>query len=145
MANEAAELIRPTASGKEIEIKTAVQPGLPLISADAGMISRVIVNLVENAVKYVPGEGAVTIAAHRENDMALVSIIDTGPGIPEEARARVFDKFTRLHGGSGAPKGLGLGLAFCKLAVEAHGGRIWVDAGPGGEGSSFNFTLPLKT
>lgn len=76
--------------------------------------------------------------------MALVSIIDTGPGIPEEARARVFDKFTRLHGGSGAPKGLGLGLAFCKLAVEAHGGRIWADAGPEGKGSSFNFTLPLK-
>ncbi len=144
LANEAAELVRPIATGKGLEIKTAVQPGLPPISADAGMLSRVIVNLIENAVKYTPGEGTVTIAAHQENDMALVSIIDAGPGIPEEARARVFDKFTRLHGGSGAPKGLGLGLAFCKLAVEAHGGRIWADAGPGGKGSSFNFTLPLK-
>jgi signal transduction histidine kinase len=65
---------------------------------------------------------------------------DTGPGIPQSEQKRVFDKFTRLHG-QGTQKGLGLGLAFCRLAIEAHGGRIWVESGPE-SGASFKFLLP---
>ena len=68
---------------------------------------------------------------------------DTGPGVPEGEQQRIFDKFMRIQREAG-PKGLGLGLAFCKLAVEAHGGTIWVDSGRG-QGATFSFTLPLAT
>jgi len=70
-----------------------------------------------------------------------VSVRDSGPGIPEEDRERIFDKFTRVTRDS-RPKGIGLGLAFCRLAVEAHGGRIWVESQEG-QGSTFHFTLPI--
>jgi signal transduction histidine kinase len=71
----------------------------------------------------------------------LVWVQDTGPGIPASEHERIFDKFTRLHGRSGT-RGLGLGLTFCRLAVEAHGGRIWVESAQG-SGACFKFTLPI--
>jgi two-component system, NtrC family, sensor histidine kinase KinB len=101
----------------------------------------VCINLIDNAVKYTPGSGSVTVTAKVERNEAYISIADTGPGIPESERTRIFDKFARIQR-TGAPKGLGLGLAFCRLAIEAHGGRIWVDAGAT-QGSVFLFTLPI--
>jgi signal transduction histidine kinase len=73
--------------------------------------------------------------------MVLIWVQDDGPGIPSADRGRIFDKFTRLHPKDG-PKGLGLGLAFCRLAVEKHGGQIWVESSDGG-GACFKFTLPV--
>lgn len=144
LAVEAAQQVDATARGKGIEILYDFAPQPPRVRADADMIRRVIINLVENAIKYTPGAGVITISAQAEDGEAVVSIADTGPGIPEAERARVFDKFTRLQRTiSQGPKGLGLGLAFCKLAVEAHGGRIWVEAGEEA-GSVFKFTLPIK-
>lgn len=142
---EAAQQVIPIAKGKGIEVRVDMPPQLPTVFADADMMRRVIINLIENAVKYTPGEGSVTVGARPYDDRGstmLVSIADTGPGIPETERTRIFDKFARIQR-AGAPKGLGLGLAFCRLAVEAHGGRIWVD--PGLErGAVFKFTLPIK-
>lgn len=107
------------------------------------MITRVVINLTENGIKYTPKGGQVWLSAKQVDNMVEISVRDTGPGIPEEMRVRVFDKFSRVKY-KNAPKGIGLGLAFCRLAVEAHGGRIWVES-DGKNGSNFKFTLPIET
>ena len=142
IVNEALQQVQPTAQGKGIDLRNELPAWLPVVRVDADMIRRVIINLIENAVKYTPGSGSVTVIAKADTNEALISIMDTGPGIPESERTRIFDKFARIQR-IGAPKGLGLGLAFCRLAVEAHGGRIWVEPAPK-QGSVFNFTLPVK-
>ena len=142
LVNEALQQVQPTAQGKGIGLRNELPAWLPVVRVDADMIRRVIINLIENAVKYTPGSGSVTVSVKADTNEALISILDTGPGIPESERTRIFDKFARIQR-IGAPKGLGLGLAFCRLAVEAHGGRIWVEPAPK-QGAVFNFTLPVK-
>ncbi|HLB45905.1 MAG TPA: GAF domain-containing protein [Anaerolineales bacterium] len=142
LVNEALQQVQPTAQGKGIDLRNELPAWLPVVRVDADMIRRVIINLIENAVKYTPGSGSVTMSVKADTNEALISILDTGPGIPESERTRIFDKFARIQR-IGAPKGLGLGLAFCRLAVEAHGGRIWVEPAPK-QGAVFNFTLPVK-
>ena len=117
---------------------------LPTASADRDKIERVVTNLVDNAVKYTPNGGQITLAARAEAEHLLLSVTDTGPGIPEEQRQRIFERFAQVKGDTRARRGFGLGLAYCRLAVEAHGGRIWVEPGPGGVGSRFAFTLPIS-
>ncbi len=116
---------------------------LPDIQCDVEMVRRVVINLLENAVKYTHSGGNITVSAAQTDDnrMVAVSVSDTGPGISPRDQQAIFDKFARIHG-EGRPKGLGLGLAFCRLAVEAHGGTIWVESQEG-KGSTFTFTLPL--
>ncbi|MBL8057597.1 MAG: GAF domain-containing protein [Anaerolineales bacterium] len=140
LASDAVELVMPIAEGKNIRLRKDVPARLPMVDVDADMIRRVITNLIENAVKYTPGEGTVTVSAKAGAREVTVSVKDTGPGIPAGEHQRIFSKFTRLQR-EAAPKGLGLGLAFCKLAVEAHAGRIWVESASG-QGATFNFTLP---
>jgi len=77
-----------------------------------------------------------------ETEVMRVEVIDTGLGIPPEDRTRIFEKFTQVQGQIGTRRGSGLGLAFCRMAVEAHGGHIWVEDGPKGKGSRFIFTIP---
>lgn len=141
LVQEAIEVVLPNVENKQQEISLYISGELPAVYVDADMIRRVITNLVENAVKFTPAGSKIYIGARQEDDKVLMWVQDTGPGIPPEERERIFDKFTRLHGKSG-PKGLGLGLAFCRLAVEAHGGRIWVEDGPV-TGACFKFTLPI--
>jgi signal transduction histidine kinase len=128
---------------KNQEITISIPNGLADVWVDADMIRRVLTNLLENAVKYTPAGSKIYLGAGRDGDRVLMWVQDTGPGIPATDRERIFDKFTRLHGKSG-PKGLGLGLAFCRLAIEAHEGRIWVDDGAV-SGACFKFTLPTAT
>ena len=139
---DALQLVRPLATDADQTIDTDIDPKLPLIQVDVDMIMRVIINLMENAVKYTPTAGKILAIAREKDNMIEVRIRDTGPGIPDEMRTRIFDKFSRVKY-QNAPRGLGLGLAFCRLAVEAHGGTIWVDKAPE-KGSDFCFTLPLK-
>jgi two-component system sensor histidine kinase KdpD len=113
-----------------------------MIDIDADMIRRVIINLIENAVKYTPSGTTVTTAARAGATELTFSVKDNGPGIPPAEQQRIFSKFTRLRH-EAAPKGLGLGLAFCKFAVEAHGGRIWVESQLG-QGANFSFTMPYN-
>lgn len=141
LAAEAIEQVLPIAEGKGIELRSEVPGRLPMVDVDADMIRRVVINLIENAVKYTPGQGAVTVAARSGAGELTVAVRDTGPGIPAGEHQRIFSKFARLQR-EAAPKGLGLGLAFCKMAVEAHGGRIWVESQPG-KGAVFSFTLPF--
>jgi two-component system, sensor histidine kinase and response regulator len=118
---------------------TDVAAGLPSFEGDANKLSRTIVNLVANAIKFT-GAGTVTISVSQQPESLRFAVRDTGPGIPAEAFGRIFEKFGQLDARNKV--GTGLGLAFCKLAVEAHGGSISVDSTPGA-GSTFSLTIPL--
>ncbi|MBS1249102.1 MAG: Sensor protein KdpD [Chloroflexi bacterium] len=132
----------PVARNKEQDISITVSEDLPPVYVDGDMIERVLINLLQNAIKYTPPGGSIEIGAHLEEEEICMWVKDTGPGVDANAKEAIFDKFTRLHAEEGGPKGIGLGLAFCRLAVEGHGGRIWVDDNPEG-GAIFSFTLPL--
>jgi signal transduction histidine kinase len=140
LATEAVEEAQPVAEGKGIILQMAIPLSLPTVEADADMTRRVISNLLDNAVKYTQSGGIIRLTAETDGPMVCFSVTDTGPGIPAEERHRIFDKYSRIER-IGAPKGLGLGLAFCRLAVKAHGGRIWVDS-PSEGGAAFRFNLP---
>ena len=107
------------------------------------MIRRVLVNLVDNALKYGQESHEVIIEASAipDEELVLISVKDQGEGIPVQYRQTIFEKFGRIQQDDDS-KGLGLGLAFCRLAVEAHGGHIWTEDAPEG-GAQFNFTLPI--
>jgi signal transduction histidine kinase len=99
-----------------------------------------VINLLDNALKFTPPGGRVSVEAEPGDGEVRLAVVDTGPGVPLEDRARIFERFTQGQtGGTGS----GLGLAFCRMAVEAHGGRIWVEERPGGEGSRFVVALRL--
>lgn len=98
-------------------------------------------NLLDNALKYTPAGKDIIITAEQHQDMVMLSIVDSGPGISEADRERIFERFAQVA--AGAPTRRGLGLTFCRLAVEAHGGEIWVESGQDSCGSRFIFTIPL--
>ena len=148
------------------QIKIEMPPDLPVVQADHELLARVMINLVGNALKFTPRSGTITVAARVvnpvrdnlpqalvrtqdapdgvSNSVALCSVADTGEGIPKEDLDKVFDKFGQVETRkAGRKNSTGLGLTFCKLAIEAHGGRIWVESEPG-KGSVFYFTVPLR-
>ncbi|RPI26755.1 MAG: GAF domain-containing protein [Chloroflexota bacterium] len=143
LAEEAIEIVHPTLENKNQEANVAIPAGLAPVSGDADMIRRILTNLLDNAVKYTPQDGKIRVGAARESEWVRVWVEDTGPGIPKSEHERIFEKFARLSSGE-ASKGLGLGLTYCRMAVEAHGGQIWVESEPGA-GSRFVFTLPAAT
>jgi signal transduction histidine kinase len=128
---------------KGVKIDTDIPFDLPVI-ADREKIERVLVNLVDNALKYTPENGHIWVQTGQKADSLWLSISDTGPGVPVEDRERIFERFTQGTGDKLKRRGFGLGLAYCRLAIEGHGGRIWVQDGPNGVGSRFTFTLPLE-
>jgi len=114
------------------------------INCDANLIARVIANLVGNAVKFTPEGGNVTVFAQRNEAEAKLSVADTGSGIPRKFHQRIFEKFGQVEARQQREvHSSGLGLTFCKLAAEAHGGRVGVESTVG-EGSVFWFTLPMR-
>jgi len=142
LSRNAIEIVLPLLRGKNQEINLSLPYLLPEVWIDEEMIRRVVTNLLENAVKYSSTGSKISLGASSEDKAVLMWVQDTGPGIPQSEREHIFDKYTRLHG-SGAVRGHGLGLAFCKLAIEAHGGHIWVEDGPE-TGACFKFTLPTR-
>jgi two-component system, OmpR family, phosphate regulon sensor histidine kinase PhoR len=108
--------------------------------ADRSRIEQVLINLIHNAVKFTPPGGEVSVTASNAGDEVVFNVRDTGPGIPVEERARVFERFYKADR-SRASSGTGLGLAIVKHVVLNHGGRIWVESTPG-QGATFAFTLP---
>ena len=138
---EAVEEVHPTAEAKGQLLRMELAPGLPMVLMDVDMVRRVLINLLENAIKFSRGGDLIQISVRQEGDHLQIAVKDSGVGISSRDRERIFEKFTRL-GGQERPKGLGLGLAFCRLAVEAHKGRIWVESEEG-KGSTFAFTLPV--
>lgn len=139
------EMEEPNFEKREVEFVYHISPDLPDIYVEEDMIRRVLVNLIDNALKYSQESQLITVEASRapapDEDKILISVSDQGSGIPKRYRKAIFEKFQRVKSSKSSSKGMGLGLAFCRLAVEAHGGRIWVDDAPGG-GARFSFTLP---
>ncbi len=127
-----------TVGGRPIHVDVA--PGLPFVSLDFVLTSRVLVNLLENAVKYSPPASPITIRARVAGSNLEIEVVDQGPGVPESDLPRMFTRFHR--GRRSADGGVGLGLTICKGFVEAHGGQIRAENRPGG-GLSIAFTIPL--
>jgi len=136
------EVELPNLQRRNIELVQEFAADVPQLHVDEDMIRRVLINLVDNAIKHSRTSQQITLSARPENEkQLLLCISDQGVGIPVEFRNKIFEKFQRVNK-EGGSKGLGLGLAFCRLAVEAHGGHIWVDDAPGG-GAQFCLTLPM--
>jgi signal transduction histidine kinase len=116
----------------------------PVFQADKALLKRVLGNLVQNALTHSASAVAIQLSARREGDGILFTVSDNGPGIPPEYHEVIFRKFERVKNPNiPRTRSSGLGLAFCKLAVDAHGGRIWVQSQGEGKGSSFHFVLPV--
>jgi len=143
LVSEALGVIDPLARVKSVMIEDrSGETELPLIRIDRDRVLQVLSNLIGNAVKHTPHNGGVVITARASsNNEVQVSITDTGPGIPPEHQAQVFERFWRAEATGG--KGIGLGLAIAKGIIHSHGGRIWVESEVG-SGSTFHFTLPAE-
>jgi signal transduction histidine kinase len=127
----------------EISLLNEVPKDLPPIEVDQTKMIRVLSNLIDNAIKFTPPLGSVQLNAKMVNTQRIeVQVRDTGPGIPEEYLEKIFERFNQIPGQAGRRRGSGLGLTYCRMAVEAHGGQIWVESMVG-TGSTFFFTLPI--
>jgi K+-sensing histidine kinase KdpD len=141
LTREACELMQPVFESRgQTQSKPVDEISLP-VEGDADMIRRVILNLLENAAKFSFSGSEIRVLATQKDGQAHVRVEDCGPGVPEAYRQLIFEKFTRLKH-QDAPKGFGLGLAFCRLAINAHRGKIWVEPRQSG-GSAFEFFIPL--
>ncbi len=135
----------PQAQAIGVILRTDIDPGLTHLRVDRIKFNRILTNLIDNALKFTPTGKQILIAARPEgSDRVRLHVADHGPGIPEEYREKIFERFTQVPGRNGRRRGSGLGLTFCRLAVEAHGGRIWVEPN-GDDGSIFAFTLPRES
>jgi two-component system sensor histidine kinase KdpD len=124
-------------------LSVRIDPATPLVECDAVLIERVLANLLENAGKYTPSATPVEIIVRPVDEALHVSVRDHGPGVAAGQEEAIFEKFTRGNAESATP-GVGLGLAICRAIVEAHRGRIWVEA-THPKGATFTFSLPSGT
>jgi len=123
-----------------LQVDAKLAPGLPDVLCDRDRIHQILANLVGNATKFTPPGGRITIEVARHGDDVHVSVIDTGPGIPEDVQPHVFERY--WTGGPNNRRGVGLGLYICKGIIDSHGGRIWVESTPGA-GARFTFSIPV--
>lgn len=134
---------------KGITLEMRHDPDIPLVNLDRNVISRVLGNLLANAIRHTPSGGHIILgAALMPGGQKLrITVRDNGEGLPEKYHKKVFEMFEQVAlREAGAKTGSsGLGLAFCKMAISAHGGEIWVDSKGAGEGSTFGFTIPIGT
>jgi PAS domain S-box-containing protein len=137
------DAIARAGSSPTVDFKADLDPRLPIVAGDRDRLIQVVSNLVNNAVKYSPDGGTVTLSSRVEGGFALISVTDTGVGIPPDEIGHVFERFRRVRSGAAQSiPGTGLGLTIVKQIVEMHGGKIWVESAVG-HGSAFHFTLPL--
>ncbi|MCL2933447.1 MAG: histidine kinase [Trichodesmium sp. MAG_R03] len=133
---------RDRLKSKDLQARTDIPSDLPLVYADGERIRQVIVNLLDNAIKYTPKEGEIQIIVlDRTTQKVQVTVCDSGPGIPKENRDRIFEDSFRLKRDE-STEGYGIGLALCRRIILSHYGKIWVDSSPS-NGSCFHFTLPI--
>ena len=136
-------MVREQATTEGVEVSLHTNGGLDVVSGDERRIRQVIFNLLSNAVKFTPTGGQVDVSARRVDAEMRVSVADNGPGIAAEDLDRIFEEFQQTEAGASQREGTGLGLALSKRFVEMHGGRIWCKSEVG-EGSTFEFTLPMR-
>jgi two-component system, OmpR family, phosphate regulon sensor histidine kinase PhoR len=133
------------ASRKQITLEIEVPPGLPPVQGDASLLRDLLQNLLDNAIQYTPAGGHIRVTAEAKGREAVITVSDTGIGIPTSDRERIFERFYRVDAArSREAGGTGLGLSIAKHIVEAHNGRLWVDSVIG-EGSKFSFSIPLRS
>jgi two-component system phosphate regulon sensor histidine kinase PhoR len=131
------------ASRRQISFEIDVPPGLPTIRGDSILLHDVLQNLLDNAIQYTPPGGRIQVSVTPGEREAIVTVVDTGIGIPLAEQERIFERFYRVDAArSREAGGTGLGLSIAKHIVEAHGGRLWVESAVG-HGSNFSFSIPL--
>jgi signal transduction histidine kinase len=137
-------MVKEMALKQSVELGLKLEDDIPEIYADERKVKQIAFNLLSNAVKFTPDGGRVGIQAVKEQEDIRVTVWDTGIGIKEEDKGKLFKEFQQLDSGANKRyQGTGLGLALSKRLVEMHGGRIWVESEPG-KGSRFSFTLPIR-
>jgi hypothetical protein len=143
---QAVTMLRAAANEKQIALKMTVDNGLPLVSADPERVLQILLNLIDNSLKFTPAGGSVTVNAAlspQDPTYVCISVTDTGRGVSPESKHLIFERLYQDPNSSiNSRKGLGLGLHIVQELVKLHGGRIWVESQPG-HGSVFSFTLPL--
>lgn len=139
---KACSLLQSKADARGIAIRRSDLSSLPAVMADQGRLEQVLINLLDNAVKYSSAGGDIRIAAVQDNSFIRISVSDTGPGIPAASIPRLFERFYRVDAGRSRNEGgTGLGLAIVKHIVQLHGGTVWVENNSEGSGATFSFTL----
>jgi len=142
-SEEAVEQVTVVHSTKQARVEIEYSNPTPMLIADEDLLRRVLINLLGNAIKFTPRDGHITLGIQPQDSDILMWVRDTGEGVPAADQERIFEKFGQVESRkAGRKMSTGLGLTFCKLAVEAHGGRIWLESAPG-QGSTFFFTLPM--
>ena len=140
LVGSALDVLGSRTQGRRID--TRIPPDLPMVQVDFVLMVQVLVNLIDNAIKYSPPDQPIRVFAEHDSDEICIGVADRGPGIPSADLDRVFDKFYRIQR-QGDVSGTGLGLSICRGIVEAHGGRIWAAAAPEG-GTVVTFALPIS-
>ena len=145
MVEASLEQVSVWARRKRITLISSLDSRVGTVLADSVLTMRVLINLLSNAIKFSPPESTVTVRVSKDGDGAVFSVTDQGPGIPREWADKVFDKFVQVEA-HGAVKtvGSGLGLTFCRMAVERQGGRIWLESQLD-EGTTVTFMLPIRS
>lgn len=143
--------VSPLTRQRKVEIRTNLDEGLPQLRADETMLERLLVNLLGNALRFSPQGSSIIVEAKRTGSEVTFSVADEGPGIPAHLKDRIFQKFASIDHETGKHISTGLGLAFAKMAAEAHSGRIWVESpslpaesNHPARGSRFCISLPLE-
>ncbi len=143
LTQEVEEILRPSLMHRRqsLHIHLPEEP-LPAMQGDLDLVRRVVINLLDNASKFSPAQGTIDFRVTCSSDSFRFTVQDSGPGVPPEDRERIFDLYVRGKDGQ-QTRGAGIGLTFCRLAVEAHGGQIWVEDSKDG-GATFVFTIPKE-
>lgn len=141
LVSETVDALRPQAEAERVSVRAEVAPGAPPARANPEQLQRVLFNLLQNAIRHTPPDGSVVVRAAPVDGALQVEVADTGTGIPEDERRRVFEPFFQgAQHGARTGGGAGLGLAICRAIVEAHGGRLWL--ADTAEGTTVRFSLP---
>jgi two-component system KDP operon response regulator KdpE len=143
LLRETADITTALASGRGQSLVLALPHSLPMIEADGDRLQQIVTNLLNNAIKFTPKGGKITLRAKKKGSTVVVEVQDTGRGISREEQEQLFEPYQRLESDRDNLSGLGLGLTLCKTLVELHGGKIWVRSRVG-KGSTFGFSLPLN-
>ncbi len=144
LAESCLETARLKAGPKQIAILADITEDLPLVRGDANRLQEVLQNLLDNAVQYTPDGGSIALSAEAIENQVVITVADTGIGIPQAEQTRIFERFYRVDAArSREAGGTGLGLSIARHIVDAHGGRLWLESSVG-EGSMFHFSIPIS-